>query len=129
MACAGAAVAPAWRAAPEAASLTFAQSGEPIERRAIEIVARRFAFEPAVVEVLVDEPVRLVVRSADGVHGIRIARLGINREIPRGDKPVTIEFQAAEAGEYPIVCSEYCGSGHEDMKGMLVVRARTEAEE
>ena len=29
------------------------------------------------------------------------------------------------AGEFPILCSEYCGDGHEDMKGMLVVAAKS----
>ena len=41
--------------------------------------------------------------------------------MPRGGDPITIEFVASAAGEFPILCSEYCGDGHEDMKGMLVV--------
>jgi len=45
-------------------------------------------------------------------------------EIPRGGEPVTIEFAATAAGQFPILCSEYCGDGHEDMKGMLVVAAK-----
>ena len=100
--------------------LSAAQTSEP---RAIEVLAKRFAFEPAVIQVAVGEPVRLIVRSGDGVHGIAIKSLGIAREIPRGGMAVTIDFVAAEAGRFPIVCSEYCGSGHEDMNGMLVVRA------
>ena len=43
---------------------------------------------------------------------------------PRGAAPVMIEFTATEAGRFPIVCSEYCGDGHDDMKGTLVVKAR-----
>ena len=38
---------------------------------------------------------------------------------------MTIEFVASAAGEFPILCSEYCGDGHEDMKGMLVVAAKS----
>jgi cytochrome c oxidase subunit 2 len=51
----------------------------------------------------------------------------VAKEIPRGNKPVTIEFTADEAGRYPILCSEYCGDGHDDMKGTLVVLARDAA--
>ena len=98
------------------------ESGEP---RTIEVVAKRFAFEPARVEVSEGERVKLVVKSADGVHGVEIKKFKVNKRVPRGGDPVTIEFVASAAGEYPILCSEYCGDGHEDMKGMLVVAAKS----
>ena len=95
--------------------------GEP---RTIEIVAKRFVFEPSPVEVTEGERVRLVVTSGDGVHGIEIKKFKVNKKVPRGGEPVTIEFVAATAGEYPILCSEYCGKDHDEMKGTLVVVAR-----
>ena len=97
-----------------------AQSSEP---RIVEITARRFAFEPAMIEVTVGERVHLVVTSADGVHGLEIKKFKVKKEIPRGGMPVTIEFTASEAGRFPILCSEYCGDDHEEMKGTLVVVA------
>jgi cytochrome c oxidase subunit 2 len=98
-----------------------AQAPEP---RVIEIVAKRFAFEPAEIEVMVGEKVTLSVRTADGVHGLEIKKFKLKKEIPRGTAPVTIEFTATETGRFPILCSEYCGDGHDDMKGTLVVHAR-----
>ena len=92
--------------------------------REIDVVARRFAFEPARIEVAVGERVRLRVVSADGVHGLEIKKFKVKKEIPRGTTPVVIEFTASEAGEFPILCSEYCGDGHEDMQGQLVVLTR-----
>ena len=100
-----------------------ALAGQAPEPRVIEITARRFAFEPAQIDATVGERLRLVVRSADGVHGVEIRKFRINREVPRGGTPVTIEFSASEAGRFPIICSEYCGDGHDDMTGMLVVTA------
>ena len=94
------------------------------EPRVIEVIAKRFAFEPAEIEVTVGEKVTLAVRSADGVHGVEIKKFKVKKEIPRGAEPVMIEFTANEAGRFPIVCSEYCGDGHDDMKGALVVKAR-----
>lgn len=91
--------------------------------RVVTVVAKRFAFEPARVEVTEGERVRLVVSSGDGVHGVEIKKFKINKKVPRGGE-VTIDFVASAAGEFPILCSEYCGDGHEDMKGMLVVSAR-----
>ena len=95
--------------------------GEP---RTIEVVAKRFTFEPSRVEVREGERVKLVVKSDDGVHGIEIKKFKVNKKVPRGGEPVTIEFVASAAGEYPILCSEYCGKDHDSMKGTLVVAAK-----
>src|SRR6476661_5688368 len=48
-----------------------AQSPTP---RTIAITARRFEFVPSRIEVTQGEPVRLVVTSADGVHGVAIRK-------------------------------------------------------
>jgi cytochrome c oxidase subunit 2 len=90
-------------------------------RRTIDVIARRYAFEPAQIEVAVGEPVRLMVRSADGVHGLEIKKLKVKKTVPRGSEAVAIDFTATEAGQFPILCSEYCGDEHDSMKGMLVV--------
>ena len=92
--------------------------------RVIEVVVKRFAFEPARIEVTEGERVRLMVKSADGPHGIAIKKFKVSQALKRGDQPVSIEFTASAAGEFPILCSEYCGEGHDDMKGMLVVTVK-----
>jgi cytochrome c oxidase subunit 2 len=92
--------------------------------REIPVVARRFTFEPARVEVTEGERIRLVVSSADGVHGVEIKKFKVNKKVPRGGETVTIDFVASAPGEYPILCSEYCGNGHDEMKGTLVVAAK-----
>jgi cytochrome c oxidase subunit II len=102
------------------ATRVWTQSPEP---RVVEVTARRFAFEPAQIDAVVGERLRLVVRSADGVHGIEIRTFRVNKEIPRGGRGVVIDFTASEAGRFPILCSEYCGDGHDEMTGVLVVTA------
>jgi cytochrome c oxidase subunit 2 len=114
---------PAVTAAPRAAAWRAAAD----EPRTIEILAKRFAFEPSEIQATVGEHVRLVLRTADGLHGIEIKKFKINKEIPRGNKPVVIEFTPGDTGRYPIFCSEYCGDGHDDMKGTLVVVAKDAA--
>ena len=95
--------------------------------RVIDVVAKRFAFEPATIEVTEGERVRLMVRSADGVHGIEIKKFKVNKPVPRGGKPVAVDFVASAPGTYEILCSEYCGDGHEAMGGTLVVEAKPKA--
>jgi cytochrome c oxidase subunit II len=92
--------------------------------REIEVVAKKFTFEPAKVEVTEGERIRLMVRSADGVHGIEIKKLDINKMVPGDGTPVQIDFVAPGPGTYEVMCSEYCGDGHETMTGMLVVQAK-----
>lgn len=93
--------------------------------REVPIVVKRFAFEPDRIEAAEGEHLRLVVTSADGVHGVEIKKFRVNKKVPRGGEPITIDFVASAPGEYPILCSEYCGKGHEEMKGTLVVSARS----
>ena len=93
--------------------------------RVINVVAQRFTFEPSRIEVTEGERIKLVVSSGDGVHGVEVKKFKVNKKVPRGGDPVTIEFVATVAGEFPIMCSQYCGEGHEDMKGMLVVAAKS----
>jgi cytochrome c oxidase subunit 2 len=90
----------------------------------IEIIARRFEFEPSKIEVTEGDHVRLIVRSGDGVHGIEIKKFKVSRVVPRGGENVTIDFIASAPGTFPILCSEHCGEGHEEMTGTLVVRAK-----
>lgn len=96
-------------------------SGQGPGVKTFEIVAKRFAFEPSQIEVSRGDRVRLVVTSADAPHGLGIRKFKVNALVPRGGKPVTIEFVASEAGTFPIVCTEACGDGHADMRGTLVV--------
>jgi cytochrome c oxidase subunit 2 len=106
-----------------AASISLHPAAQAPEPRVIDVIARRFTFEPAEIEATVGERLRLVVRSADGVHGLEIKKFKVKKEIPRGTSPVTIEFTAGEEGRFPILCSEYCGDQHDAMTGVLVVRA------
>ena len=57
-----------------------AQTPEP---RVVLIVARRFAFEPSQIEAAVGERLRLVITSADGVHGVEIKKFKVNKRVPR----------------------------------------------
>ena len=122
---------PAWKALAASGFVVAAMaigdsrpsSAQTSDPRVIEITVRRFAFEPSEVEATIGEKLQLDVRSADGVHGLEIKRLKVKQEIPRGGEPVTIDFTATTEGRFPILCSEYCGNGHDDMSGVLIVRS------
>ncbi len=86
-----------------------------------QVTAKQFVFEPATIEVNKGDRVRLLVTSVDVPHGISIPEYGINERLDPG-KPVTIEFIAEKEGTFTTFCSVFCGSGHSNMKGKIVVK-------
>jgi len=87
----------------------------------VQVVASKFLFEPAAIEVTAGEPVRLVLRSKDTVHGFSIPRLKIDVRIPKsGGDPIIVEFVAPLPGRFDVACSEFCGTGHGHMKAALI---------
>jgi len=91
------------------------------ETRRFEVKASRYRFEPDRIEVAVGEVVELVVRSSDTDHGLAIKAYKVKVEVPKSGEAVGVSFVASRAGTFRIECSEYCGSGHNRMKGELVV--------
>ena len=96
----------------------LATADQPVHE--VQIVASRYTFEPATVQVVAGESVRVVVRSKDGIHGFSIPKLKIDLHLPDSGDPVTAQFTAPPAGEYEIACSEFCGRGHSQMKAALI---------
>jgi cytochrome c oxidase subunit 2 len=90
------------------------------DARVVHVTARQFAFDPAVIVLKKGEPVRLEFTSADRLHGLNIPGLGLRAEIPPG-RAVTIALTPQAAGSFPFVCDAFCGSGHDEMDGRIVV--------
>ncbi|HEV2426508.1 MAG TPA: cupredoxin domain-containing protein [Terriglobia bacterium] len=86
----------------------------------IQMTARKYRFEPAVVTVKQGTRVKLTITAVDHDHGFQLAAYGINQKLPKG-VPTTVEFSADNAGTFPFNCSVFCGLGHSKMKGKLVV--------
>jgi cytochrome c oxidase subunit 2 len=86
----------------------------------LELTASKFQFSPNTIRVKAGTPVELYVTSTDAVHGLAIPGLNINRTLEQG-KAVEIDFTPTKPGSYPFRCSVFCGPGHGDMKGELIV--------
>ncbi|HEX7485183.1 MAG TPA: cupredoxin domain-containing protein [Vicinamibacterales bacterium] len=110
-----------WSIADGLDARAMSAQAAPRPVKAFEIVAERFSFAPNHIEVTRGDHVSLTVRSADGTHGLAIKKLKLDIQVPKGGEPVVVEFDADQVGSFPIACSEYCGRGHSQMKGILVV--------
>lgn len=82
----------------------------------VTIKASNFEFEPKEVRVNVGDKVVMTMVNVSGIHGLAIPELGIN--IMDNDP---VEFTVDKAGTYKFVCSIFCGAGHADMVGELIV--------
>jgi len=87
---------------------------------AITIHARRYEFVPSSITLTAGKPVRLIFISDDVAHGIAIDGLFTDRNIDPG-KPAVITVTPSTVGDFPGVCSRYCGAGHERMKFLVHV--------
>ena len=95
--------------------------------RVVEVQARQFEFVPSTIVTDAGQPLRLEVTSIDVDHGFEIPELGIDETLPP-HQTQTIEFTPDQAGEFLFRCNVFCGPGHDEMTGVLVVRDPNEAQ-
>lgn len=88
----------------------------------IRIRARKFEYRPREVTVKVGQPVVLVLTSEDRPHGFKMPDLGIRTDIVPGQE-TRVSLTPTRAGRFAFLCDLFCGDGHEDMEGLLVVEA------
>src|SRR5215471_12368503 len=93
---------------------------DPLTKREIKVTARRFEFSPKTITVSKGEKVSLVITSEDVDHGFAIKELGIDQEI-KAKQTKVIEFTPDKEGRFQFTCSVFCGDGHDEMIGELVV--------
>ncbi len=91
----------------------------PVE---IRISARKFEFHPAKITARVGQPLVLVLTSEDRIHGFKMPDFGLRAEIAPGQE-TRVSLTPAKAGSFAFLCDVFCGDGHEDMEGFLVVEA------
>jgi len=84
----------------------------------LSVKARNFEFDQTEYRVKSGDAVRLHFVSEEGVHGIRVQKTGIEL---RDGQTVTVTFE--NPGEYEIICSIPCGTGHTKMFAKLIVEA------
>jgi cytochrome c oxidase subunit II len=84
------------------------------------VVARTFSYDPREIEVPVGSKVTIYVTSVDVQHGFKIQDTNINMQIVPGQvSKLTYTFD--RVGEFPYICTEYCGIAHAAMYGVVKV--------
>ena len=66
------------------------------------------------------EPVLLTMTSQDVIHSLFVPAFRLKQDVVPG-RYTRLWFTATQLGEFPLFCSEYCGSEHSGMTGRVVV--------
>jgi cytochrome c oxidase subunit II len=88
--------------------------------RVIQITAKKFEYSPKEITLKKGVPVVLEFTSLDRLHGFNCPGLGIHIDIRPG-KVNRLQFVPDKVGTFPFHCDNFCGSGHEGMRGMIAV--------
>lgn len=72
------------------------------------------------VHLPVNKPVKVFLRSKDVVHDFYVPQFRVKLDMVPGMIP-TFWFTPTKVGRFEILCSEYCGVGHFNMRGHVVV--------
>jgi len=72
--------------------------------------------------VALNQPVRLVMTSQDVIHGFFVPAFRLKQDVLPG-RYVTLWFDPDRAGSYHLFCSQFCGTDHAEMGGMISVMA------
>lgn len=99
------------------------ENGIPVVRPPegeVFLLARQYQWTP-ILELEQGKTYHLHVSSADVNHGFSIQPVNMNFQVVPGYDYV-LEITPPEAGEYTILCNEFCGIGHHLMSGKLIVK-------
>lgn len=99
------------------------ESGVPIVRppvgEDVYLLARLWEWWP-ILELKKGQSYRVHLSSADWQHGFSLQPTNINIQVHPGYEHI-ITLTPTDAGEFSIVCNEYCGIGHHMMTGRIRV--------
>jgi cytochrome c oxidase subunit 2 len=110
-----------WAAVLVAAAIAvIAAAAAADEDPVVVITAEKFHFRPDRIELKRGRPVVLELRSADDIHGFRLPELGIHAELLPGQVQ-RIRLTPDRTGRFGFVCDHFCGIGHDEMDGEVVV--------
>jgi cytochrome c oxidase subunit 2 len=95
----------------------------PSNQRGLTVIARKYAFEPARLEVDLNDLVKVTLSSPDIAHSFTVDAYRIAKRVG-GGHTVTFEFRADQAGTFPVYCNLRQDERCRQMHGELVVHSK-----
>ena len=102
------------------ASTGVLAAGDAAQPRTVNIIAKKFEFQPGEIRVRKGETVILAFTAPEVPMGVNFADFHTRADVVPG-KVVTLQLTPDKVGTFTFLCDVFCGTGHEDMNGLLVV--------
>jgi cytochrome c oxidase subunit 2 len=84
------------------------------------VLSQAWSFSPREIVLPVGADIDIYVTSSDLQHGFKITDTNINMQVVPGQVS-KLSFTFDDIGEFPYICTEYCGQGHAAMFGTVKV--------
>ena len=88
--------------------------------RVIKVVAKKFEFVPGEIHLKQGETVVLEFTAPEVPMGFHLADFKQRIDIVPG-QPAKLELTPDKSGSFTFLCDVFCGKGHEEMSGTLIV--------
>jgi cytochrome c oxidase subunit 2 len=92
------------------------------KERVIKVQAKKFVYTPNRIVLKQGESVVLEFSALDFMHGFKIPDWNIRADLMPG-QVTRVPLKPDNAGEFDFLCDNFCGTGHEEMSGKIIVTA------
>jgi len=98
----------------------YLPAGAEQQEQVIKMTAKRFEYSPKEITLKKGVPVVLEFTALDRLHGFECPELDIRADLLPG-KVTRIRVLPQKTGSFSFHCNIFCGDGHEDMTGTIIV--------
>ena len=95
-------------------------AASPAAEQVVRMTAKKFEYTPSEITLKKGVPVILEITAIDRDHGFKVPELGIRADLKSG-QVTRVRIVPDRTGTFEFRCDVFCGSGHEDMSGEIVV--------
>ena len=95
--------------------------GAAVEPFVVKVIAQKFKYTPNEIILKKGQASVLEFTALDFVHGFHIPDLKIRSDLMPG-RVTRVELKIEKEGIYEFLCDNFCGDGHEEMAGKIVVK-------
>jgi cytochrome c oxidase subunit II len=102
------------------ATIGAGRSGAAAAPQIVKMSVKKFEYSLSEIKVRKGIPVVIEITSLDRLHGFSLPGFKLRGDVVPG-QVTRIEFTPETAGSYVYLCDIFCGDGHEEVNGTLIV--------
>ncbi len=96
------------------------EGGRAQTHQTFTMTVKKFEYSVKEITVKKGTPVVIEITSEDRVHGFSLPAFGVRSDVIPG-QVTRISFTPDKVGTFEYLCDIFCGEGHEDVTGRIIV--------